>query len=304
MLTFLPPFVRGIIAALILTTQTLLLVPLLLFVALLKLLLPIPPLRVFCTRVGIGIAEIWISINSGWMRLTQKLEWDVEMPESLNTDSWYLVTSNHQSWADITILQHLLNRRIPMLKFFLKQELIWVPVIGLAWWALDFPFMKRYTQEYLRKHPEKKGKDLETTRKACEKFKHTPVAVFNFLEGTRFTPAKHERQQSPFQHLLRPKAGGIGFVLGAMGEQLDTLLNVTIYYADSPESHRPSYWDFLCGRVNGVVVRMAQQPIPAEFRGGDYLNDDGYREQFQLWVNRLWEEKDQQLSELACNKTA
>ncbi|WP_426417048.1 acyltransferase [Aestuariirhabdus sp. LZHN29] len=303
MLSFLPSSLRGLIAALILVTNTLMLVPLLISVALLKLLVPIAPWRVLCTRAGILIAELWISINSGWMHLTQRMQWDVEMPTSLNNGSWYLVTSNHQSWADITILQHLLNRRIPMLKFFLKQQLIWVPVIGLAWWALDFPFMKRYTKEYLLKHPEKRGQDLETTRKACEKFKHTPVAVFNFLEGTRFTPAKHSKQQSPFKHLLRPKAGGIGFVLGAMGEQLDTLLNVTIFYADSPEARRPTYWDFLCGRVNHVVVRVDQQPIPQKFRGGDYLNDEAYREQFQLWVNGLWEEKDRQLTQLADNRS-
>ncbi|MCL6415950.1 acyltransferase [Aestuariirhabdus sp. Z084] len=299
MLYFLPPAVRGTIAAIILIANTLLLVPLLLFVAVLKLIIPLKPVRVLCTRIGIGIAETWISINSGWMHLTQPMNWSVEYPEGLNKKSWYLVTSNHQSWADITILQHLLNHRIPMLKFFLKQELIWVPVIGLAWWALDFPFMKRYTRDYLEKHPEKKGQDLETTRKACEKFKHTPVAVFNFLEGTRFTKAKHERQQSPFEHLLKPKAGGIGFVLGAMGEQLGTLLNITICYPDNIGKSRPSFWDFLCGKVDHVIVKMTVQPIPQEFRGGDYLNDETYRAQFQLWVNDLWEEKDQQLKQLS-----
>lgn len=234
------------------------------------------------------------------MKLTQQLTLDVKGLSSLKKDGWYLVTSNHQSWADITLLQHILNRRIPMLKFFIKQELIWVPVIGLCWWALDFPFMKRYSKAYLEKYPEKKGQDLATTRKACEKFKETPVAVFNFIEGTRFTDEKHRDQHSPFNHLLKPKAGGIGFVLGAMGDQLKSLLDITIYY---PEKQL-SYWDFLCGKINDVTIRIEQIEIPKEFLNKDYINDSQFREQFQLWVTELWEKKDQLLGELKREKAS
>ena len=185
----------------------------------------------------------------------------------------YLVTSNHQSWVDILVLQYQLNRRIPLLRFFLKQELIWVPIIGLCWWALDFPFMKRYSKAYLARHPEKKGQDLATTRKACAKFSRIPVAVFNFLEGTRFTRAKHDEQQSPFRHLLKPKAGGIAFVLDAMGEQLKTLVNVTIHYPDGS----PTFWCLLSGRLKDVVVRFEELEIPRQFVGKSYDQDAGYR---------------------------
>ena len=142
----------------------------------------------------------------------------------------YLITSNHQTWADIVIVQRILNGKTPQIKFFLKKELIWVPILGLCWWALDFPFMKRYSREYLEKYPEKKGEDLKTTRKACEKFQGLPVCVYNYVEGTRFTEEKHKRQQSPFKYLLKPKAGGIGFVLGAMGNNLQHFLNITLSY--------------------------------------------------------------------------
>jgi 1-acyl-sn-glycerol-3-phosphate acyltransferase len=204
------------------------------------------------------------------------------------------VTSNHQSWVDIMVLQYVLNRRIRPLKFFLKQELIWVPVIGLAWWALGFPFMKRYSKAYLEKHPEKKGKDLETTRKTCAKFRDNPVGIFNFAEGTRFTPGKHAQQKSPFRYLLKPKAGGIAFVLDAMGEQLQSLVNVTIHYPGG----RPGYWDLLCGNVKDVVVHFEEVQIPAEFIGKNYEQDGEYRLAFQGWINRLWEEKDALLEEL------
>ena len=133
MLSFLPPLLRGIIASLILIINTLVLAPLLICVSLLRFVLPIKTVQIRCTIIAIGIAELWISVNSGWMWLTQKMQWDVQGIETLDKQHWYLVTSNHQSWSDIVILQHLLNRKIPMLKFFLKQQLIWVPVIGLCW---------------------------------------------------------------------------------------------------------------------------------------------------------------------------
>ncbi|WP_150303278.1 acyltransferase [Pseudomonas saliphila] len=293
MLKFLPAPLRGIIATLLLIINTLLCFSVLFPLAMLKL-LPYPPLQTLCTRVLIRIAEFWILCNSGWMRLTGNIEWDVTGLEQLDYDGWYLVTSNHQSWVDILVPQHNLNRRMPMLKFFLKQELIWVPIIGICWWALDFPFMKRYTKAYLDKYPEKAGQDVATTRRACEKFKTTPVAVFNFLEGTRLTPAKHAEQNSPHRHLLRPKSGGVAFVLDAMGQQLRSLVDITIHYPDGS----PSFWDLLSGRIRKVVMRCELRPIPSEFLGQDYQNDLLFREHFQGWINGLWQEKDVLLDKL------
>lgn len=293
MLSFLPAFLRGVISLLLLILNTLFWFSLLFPCALLKL-LPVAALQRFMTRVMIRIAEAWMLCNSGWMRLAGHTRWDVQGRERLDRDGWYLVTSNHQSWVDILVLQHNFNRRMPMFKFFLKQELIWVPVIGICWWALDFPFMKRYSKAYLERHPEKAGQDRLATQRACEKFKTTPVAVFNFLEGTRLTPQKQAEQSSPYRHLLRPKSGGAAFVLDAMGEQLRSLVDITIHYPDGS----PSFWDLLSGRIRQVVVRCQTRPIPAEFIGQDYDNDPVFRERFQGWINRLWQEKDEQLEQL------
>jgi 1-acyl-sn-glycerol-3-phosphate acyltransferase len=298
MLSFLPASLRGVVAVSLLILNTLLLGPALILVTLLRILLPLQVWQRACTATAIAIAELWISFNSGWMKLTQNMQWDVEGIETLDKQHWYLVTSNHQSYADILILQHLLNRKIPMLKFFLKQQLIWVPVIGLCWWALDFPFMKRYSKEYLARHPERRGEDFERTRKACEKFMYTPVTVFNFLEGTRFTPAKQQQQQSPYQWLLKPKAGGIAFVLGAMGDKLNCLLDITIAY---PGHEQPSFWDFICGKVDKLQVRVQQKEIPAEFLNRNYSEDEEFRENFQQWVSQLWMEKDALMAQLHQN---
>jgi 1-acyl-sn-glycerol-3-phosphate acyltransferase len=292
MLGFLPPFLRGSIALVLLVLNTLFWCALLLLCSLVKLLLPFHAVRVRIDPVLNGIATRWIACNSGWMRLTQPTEWDVQGVSSLRYEGWYLVNCNHQSWADIFVLQHLLNRRIPMLKFFLKQQLIYVPVIGLAWWALDFPFMKRHSKEFLEKHPELKGSDLATTRKACERFRHVAVSVMNFVEGTRFTDSKHDRQASPYTHLLKPKAGGVAFVLNAMGDILKTVIDVTIVYPGG----RPDFLDIQSGRLREVRVRVRQLSIPEDLLGGDYENDPEYRARVQAWITALWVEKDAMMS--------
>ncbi|WP_342247153.1 acyltransferase [Pseudomonas sp. OTU5201] len=294
MLSFIPSPLLGALAALMLTLNTLFWCIPLFAVTLLKLLLPFHAAKRVLNWAASFVAEGWISCNKLWMRLVRDTRWDVDGLAGLDYQHSYLVTSNHQSWVDILVLQHLFNRRIRLLRFFLKQELIWVPVIGLCWWALDFPFMKRYSKTYLAKHPEKKGKDLETTRRTCDKFRDNPVGIFNFLEGTRFTRAKHDEQDSPFQYLLKPKAGGIAFVLDAMGEQLHSLVNVTIHYPDG----NPNFWTLLAGRLRKVVVRIEKMEIPGEFIGKNYDQDEQYRLAFQQWVNRLWEAKDAQLVRL------
>ncbi|MCP4419071.1 MAG: acyltransferase [Chloroflexi bacterium] len=288
MLNFLPAPIIGGIASIAIFFNTLIWCLILYLIAIAKLIVPIKAWRKQCTRLATWIAEAWISGNSGWMWLTQRTKWHVSGLEGLSNDGWYLVISNHKSWVDIFVLQHVFNKRIPFLKFFLKQGLIWMPVIGLAWWTLDFPFMKRYSKQQLARRPDLRGKDLETTRKACEKFKTTPVSVMNFMEGTRFTEAKHSKQSSPYQHLLKPKAGGIAFVLGAMGEQIETLLNVTIMYPLGV----PTFWDFLRGELREIEVIIEKRPIPTQYLNQDYQNDPAFRTQFQGWVNELWQKKD------------
>ncbi len=294
MLNFLPPLLVGLIAGLLMVLNALFWVPILLVFALLKLVIPLHGFRRAVAPVLLAIAEAWIACNSAWMALTQRTRWDVAGLDDLNYRSWYMVNCNHQSWVDILVLQHLLNRRIPLLKFFLKQQLIWVPVMGLAWWALDFPFMRRHGAEYLRKHPEMRGKDQETTRKACEKFALVPTSVMNFLEGTRFTPAKHARQQSPFAHLLRPKAGGLALALDALGDKFQAILDVTIVYPDG----RPTFWHFLQGRMRRVIVRARLLPLPTHLDLSRYSADPAVRVVFHTWVQQHWQEKDALITEL------
>jgi 1-acyl-sn-glycerol-3-phosphate acyltransferase len=219
--------------------------------------------------------------------------WEVQGIETLERSEWYLVLANHQSWVDILVLQRIFNRKIPFLKFFIKKELLWLPVLGQAWWAMDFPFVKRYTKSDLQKKPHLKGKDIEITRKACKKFKKMPVSIMNFVEGTRFTNEKHRRQKSPYSHLLKPKAGGIAFVLGSLEEQLHRVLDVTIVYPDGVTN----FWALLCGKIRKINVRVRSLPVSPELLG-DYANDRRFRARLQHWLNDIWAEKNQYIEEM------
>jgi 1-acyl-sn-glycerol-3-phosphate acyltransferase len=294
MLNFLPSFFLGAIAGFLLFANVLFWVVILFIFAIPKMLIPWPPLLKVVNKVLQWIGENWISGNSGWMWLTQKTKWDVQGLEGLNHEGWYLVVSNHQSWVDILVMQHLLNRRIPLMKFFIKRELIKVPFMGFAWWALDYPFLYRHSSAYLKEHPEQKGKDFEATRRACEKFATIPTSVMNFLEGTRFTQAKHARQKSEYQFLLRPKSGGLALALSTLGEKFHSMLDITIVYPDGI----PTFGDFLCGKVKNIIVRFRTIEIPEKFLHGDYEGDPVFREAMHKWVQDLWQNKDKQIKSL------
>ena len=291
MLTLLPAPLRGALVALMLGLSTPILTLAMMPLALAKLLLPVPALRRTCTRMLAALATAWVAINNGWIRAVHPRgapDWDVQGLDGLSPKGWYLVSCNHQGAVDILVLQRIFHGQIPFLKFFLKAELIWVPIIGLAWWALDFPFMKR------GKGAGAQGSDLKTTRLACEKFRHIPTTVINFVEGTRFTPAKHGRQQSPYRHLLKPKIGGLGVALATMGEQFTALLDVTIVYPQGV----PTLWDLLCGRVAAVTVRVQQRAIPPDVLGSDPVADRAYRQRITDWVQAQWSEKDELIDQL------
>ncbi len=286
-MTALLNMIRGTLSIIYLTLNTMFWGTLLFLVTFLRILVPIKFWRKICGRLAIFIAETWVFVNNVALILSRKIEFQIEGLERLDRKAWYLVVSNHQSWVDIPVLQKIFYHKIPFLKFFLKKELIWVPILGQAWWALDFPFMKRYSIDYIKKNPHLKGKDMEITRKACEKFKDNPVSIMNFTEGTRFTKEKHDRQKSPYANLLKPKAGGTGFVLTAMGDQLSYILDVTIAY---PEGI-PDFWQFLCGKVKKINIRIRKIPITDDLLG-NYMEDKAYRVRFQKQLNDIWHEKD------------
>ena len=279
---------KGVLAAASLAANTLLVCACMMPPALVKLVVPFAPARRIADRALNALASAWIRVNGAWIAGVGRIRWEVDGLEGLDPRRWYLLGVNHQSWVDIFVLQKVLSGRVPLLKFFLKRELIYVPFIGLAWWALDFPFLRR------RGGVQAGRDDLEATRRSCERFKAIPTSLINFAEGTRFTRAKARAQRSPYRHLLKPKAGGMAMALATMGEHFDALLDVTIYYPGGV----PSFWDLLGGRVREVVVHVRELPLPEEFTQPESANDPAFRGAVHSWMQGLWADKDQRIEDL------
>ena len=249
-------------------------------------LLPILSLRVLCSRALMAMADAWCVCSQWWIDLVNPVHWRVQLPEGLERQYWYLVIANHQSWVDILVLQKVFTNRIPFLKFFLKQQLFYIPLLGIVWWALDFPFMRRSGGENTKK-------DLATARAACEKFRIVPTSVISFVEGTRVTADKHRESKSPYTHLLPPKAAGIAVTLETMGGTFASLLDVTIAYPQGV----PTFVDVMAGRFREVIVHVRAMPVPQEL-----LPQEGQppasRTRVQRWINGLWQEKDAELARM------
>ncbi|MDX3773569.1 acyltransferase [Chromatiaceae bacterium AAb-1] len=258
----------------------------------LKLLLPFDSVHRLLSGPAHACYRGWSLLNGLLIQLFNPVEWQISGANGLNQHTWYLLISNHKSWLDIPVLGWFALGRIPEPKFFLKEELKWVPFIGSGSWALDMPFMKRYSQATLAKKPHLKGKDIETTQKSCEKFKHKPTTIINFVEGTRFTEQKQQRSNSPFGHLLAPKAGGIAFTLASMGQQFDAILDITLIYPDNP-GH--IVLDMLMGRLKRVVIQVDVIAVDQQVIG-DYFNNGQFRVNFQQWLNQRWQQKDQRIA--------
>lgn len=284
---------RGILSIILYMIDTLAMTIPFYTVVLLKWIVPIDSWRLTCSWLLHRIGDVWIYFLNLPQEMSRKTRWVVRGMESMDISRSCLLMVNHQTWIDIMVLVKLFYRRLPDFKFFVKKELLWLPIIGQAFWAVDFPIMKRHSAQELKERPELEGEDLEITRRACEKFKDMPVSVFNFVEGTRFRAEKHRTQRSPFKHLLRPKAGGTALVLGAMGEKIQNILNVTIVYPKGVKN----FWDYLCGRVEEIRVHVEKIPVTSDLIG-DYYSDRSYRKYFQHWLNKLWFEKDRRIDEM------
>ena len=136
--------------------------------------------------------------------------------------------------------------------------------------------------------------DLAVARKACEKFRVIPTSVISFMEGTRFTHAKHAAQKSPYQHLLKPKTGGIAMALQTLGDKFDCFLDVTIVYPKGV----PEFHDLLLGRVEDVVVTVREVQIPRSLQMPDDPGSSAYRAELQAWMGELWARKDAEIKAL------
>lgn len=266
--------------------------------ATLKLLLPFKTVRRLVRRTVAGIAELWIAIVVNCFRMSYRTRIEVTGDTDFDRNHSYLLLCNHLSWVDVPVLLWAFSGQLPFYRFFLKRSLIWMPLLGIAFWALEYPFIRFRSQKYLESRPEKRGEGLETARRACERLEGVPSTIVNFPEGAINTRERHRRQSPEHRNLLRAHAGGPSLVISAMGEQLDALLDVTIHYPDGP----PSVPDFMLDRVERVRVHVRRIPIPDALVGGDYQDDPEVRTRFRAWINDLWRSKDALIDDLEAHR--
>ncbi|MGP5229321.1 acyltransferase [Psychrobacter celer] len=248
-------------------------------------------------KTVIKITNHWISSNNALIdNMLPRKDWRISLPDDVNTEGKYLLISNHQSWVDTSIVQYISEKRLPLTRFFTKFELIYIPIVGQAFYFLDFPMMRRHSKEAVAKNPALKGQDIEEAKRACALLKDKPFTLLNYLEGTRFTQAKHEQQKSPYTHLLKPRAGGLSLAINALGSEMDGLLDMTIVYPDGV----PTYSDLWKGNIKRLGVDVRYLDIPAElFAGikrGGYENDEQVKAQMFEWIEQVWRDKDQRIS--------
>ncbi|PIQ43580.1 MAG: acyltransferase [Gammaproteobacteria bacterium CG11_big_fil_rev_8_21_14_0_20_46_22] len=261
---------------------------------LVRMITPVPYFRRCLQGFINDLPMCWGSSSGAVARYLSGVECEVRGLEASSRKEWYLIFPNHQCFSDIVMLHYALDHDFPPLRFFMKNSLKWIPLVGQYCWAAGYPFMKRYTKSQIAKNPKLKGKDMLTTQKACQRFSREPIGIISFVEGTRFTPAKAHRQGSPFKHLLKPKAGGVAFTVNAMQGCLQKLVHVDIVYCGGKP---PSMWELYGAKVKKVIVNVKVEPIPAEILG-DYTNDRDFRVRFQAWLNEKWAEKDARLEAL------
>ena len=255
--------------------------------------IPNKNLKVSCGSLSNTMGSATVASITAALRILHKLEWDFQIPEDVNTDTWYIAMSNHQSWADIFILLAAGHKKIPLLKFFMKKELQWIPIIYLVHKTIDMPFLNRHSQKQIEANPELKKLDYQNAETAAKRFSRNPSTAFSFAEGTRFTHEKHLAQASPYKNFLTPKIGALAIALKGM-PQVNELIDFTVIYS----TNKRSTWDFLCGEMSQAKVYAKAHQIPETLKGKNFDQEEEYRREFKNFIEKIWKEKQELYTEL------
>jgi 1-acyl-sn-glycerol-3-phosphate acyltransferase len=252
-------------------------------------LIPLQSIKKNIGKLSNEIGSLIVATLKLSIKVIHRPKWEFELPENLETSNWYIGMSNHLSWGDIFILLFAGHRKVPLLKFFMKDELKWIPILYLVHKTVDMPFLKRHSMKNVKKNPELRTLDMIAAQKAAKRFARNPSVAFSFAEGTRYTPQKHATQRSPYFQLLKPKIGALNIALSGMPE-VTHLLDFTIIY----KTNKTSAWNFVCGDMNDVQVIVQKHQLPKEILERN-SSDVDYKNIFQSFINDKWLEKSKML---------
>lgn len=247
------------------------------------------------TKMEAG-ANTWMRLMQGYIRTFHPTRWICHFPQDIleHKNQGLFLISNHQSWVDIFVFIEVLGNKIPLFRFLLKRNLIFIPFFGFACYLLNCPFMRRYNKAQILKNPALAKRDLQTIERNCSRLREGPITLFNFTEGTRFTAAKHKKQSSPYLHLLKPKTGGLIQSFKTMPQYFTHILDMTIYFPGKV----PTFWDFMCGKVPTVYIHGRILPVPDFLQHPGHYTDEALKELTQDWIGKVWQHKDATLTRL------
>ena len=253
-------------------------VPLLLLLPLKAL---VPSMRAWITRRAADVYRAAVAVNDWWLGKVSGASWQRPALD-LGTDETCIVIANHVSWTDIFVLQSVISRRGPILKFLCKRELAWIPVLGLIFLAFDFPMLQRRSGAQARggvgSEAQRRRGDIERIREAGASLAKAPAAMLAFVEGTRFREEKRD-PSGALKCLLPPRVGGFGAILAALEPQDVNVVDVALLYRQPRPA--PLFWHFLAGA--GGPIGVVAQATPAGVIAAEGT---------ESWLERRWAEKD------------
>ena len=229
-------------------------------------LMPTPILSRACFFIVDLVYRVAVKVDSFWMRKVVGI--DLIIKGEVNNHKSPVVICNHQSWFDIPLLQEVITGNGPIIKFLIKRELVWVPIIGWICLALDFPRLHR------GKNANTGENDFSIIRKASKSHGNESGALLIFPEGTRFTEQKKIAQDAPYRNLLKPRSGGLEMIKKHAASDTP-LVDITIDY----HQKGVHIWNCLHGVPNKITITFEHFKL-AE------IEDIGG------WLNERWREKD------------
>ncbi|MFT7219682.1 MAG: 1-acyl-sn-glycerol-3-phosphate acyltransferase [Candidatus Azotimanducaceae bacterium] len=224
------------------------------------------------------VVNVWVewvyriaaAIDSLWMLKVVRIK--INIHGQLPDHPAPIIVANHQTWFDIPVLQYAVTQHGPILKFLIKKELIWVPIVGWICWALNFPRLNRGTGDNARE------RDYAAIESASAILAAERGALLIFAEGTRFTQRKHDNQRSDYSKLLTPRPGGLKIALASV--DADTpIVDLTINY----NGGATNFWRCLHGSSPTIDVHLTSYPA-------------GEIGDVRLWLEARWSDKDELLS--------
>ena len=294
MLHFLPSPVLFVINAILLVVNVIVVATPIMLLGIIRMVLPFDFSIRIIDRINFYLYRFWTLNIRIMIALTNDVKWHMTGITVPHCHKSCIIISNHVSWFDILLICVIYGSKLPTTKFFMKQSLIYIPFIGLACYALGMPFLKRYSKDILLKNPALRMKDIETTKKVCKALVKYPTTLINFCEGSRYTKEKAEKQKSPYQFLLPPKAASIGVALFEIGNDVEYIFNSTLYY---PENSKSAFMDMMFGKLSHIYVDVDLLKKD-ETLIGDYLGDKQFKHDFTMHIREIWENKDAILSKM------